>query len=707
MATRASQFRHQSSIQTISWPWLRELIRLEVVPYPGRASTVIRMTIAATLVMIIVVTFRIPNATLAGLFSMLLARENLAVTWRGGQMIVLGFVVASLYTLLGMMLFRGYPLTHFFWVIGSLYLIFFVIRTTTNYAATLAFVIPIGVALPVWDRPLPSEVQVEGTLWPVLIVAVGAGATLLTEFLYRIFDRSDPLIIFGDDLLLAVQQVTESVANEQVPSEAVLARVHQYQRIGTGRLRMTLQRQGADPSRRAQRAALISLAGRLIDLAANLARTSFQPSADDAIRLRNLSARLGSIRTELRKSGGLSASYPLLGGAPSSILPMLQEMEQTVALFPEVFQREEMVDGSKNAPGPGGWRALFLPDAFQNPEYLRFALSGCTAASICYFLYNALDWPGISTSVLTCVVTALGTTGSSVQAQFLRLAGFVVGGLILGISAQILILPGIDSIFGFSLFFAAATAFAAWFATSSPRLSFFGVQVALAFFFVNLQDFRIQTDLTIARDKVVGVLLGIVAMGFVFNRVGAKSDAEQLQKLLVRNVRMLAQLGVRPAASDPAIAGTPSSRLRIQINDNFASLEAQTDAVRFESEFRQRRQEDLAECERIQRAQPALRSIYLMKLSLLAHRRRLESASGLTEQQTLALDQFLNETSKELLHIAAWITGEEAAPARMSADSLRQLQQSIEKQDSPVLQRIADICQKMFSVLLILRNECN
>jgi len=73
------------------------------------------MTVAATLVMLIVVTFRIPNAALAGYYSILLARENLAATWRGGRMIVLGFVVASLYTLFGVMLFRGYPITHFFW----------------------------------------------------------------------------------------------------------------------------------------------------------------------------------------------------------------------------------------------------------------------------------------------------------------------------------------------------------------------------------------------------------------------------------------------------------------------------------------------------------------------------------------------------------------------------------------------------------------
>ena len=706
MATRAAQLPHQPVRRSISWLWFREFIRWEVAPYPGRVNTVIRMTVTATLVMLIVVTFRIPNAFLAGLFSILLARENLAATWRGGRFIVLAFVGASLYTLLGMILFRGYPITHFFWVIGSLYLIFFVIRTTTNYAAALAFAIPIGVALPVWDRYVPSEVQVEGTLWPIVIIAVGTGATVGTEALYRIFDRSDPLITFVDDLLLAVQQVAESIAAHRAPAKSVLARVHKYEMIGTGRLRMTLQRQGLDPTRRAQRAALISLAGRLIGLAADLERTLPQPGDDDAIRLRALSARLGAIRTELRKSGAISASPPALEGQPSSGFPMLQEMERTVALIPEVFQRDEIVDASQNAPRQDWWRGLFLPDAFQNPEYLHFAFAGCLAASVCYVLYNALDWPGIFPSVLTCIVTALSTTGTSLQAQFLRLAGFVVGGLVLGISAQILILPGIDTIFGFALFFAAGTAIAAWFATSSPRLSFFGVQIALAFYFVNLQDFKFETDLTVARDKVIGVFLGILAMSLIFDRLGTKSDAEQLQKLLVRNVRMLAELGVCPVVSDRAIAVSQISRLRSQINDNFASLESQTDAARFEFEFRHRREEDVAECDRIQRAQPALRSIYLLELSLLSHRGRREIDSELTQRQNQALDHFLNEYSDKLMHIAAWLAHEEDAPARISDDSIRLLQQAFEDHSSPNSQAIADICQKMVSSLLMLRNEC-
>jgi multidrug resistance protein MdtO len=706
MATAATQVHHQPARRIASWLWFREFIRWEVTPYPGRVNTVMRMTITATLVMLIVVTFRIPNAALAGLYSILLARENLAATWRGGRMIVLAFVAASLYTLLGMMLFRGYPMTHFFWVIGSLFLIFFVIRTAANYAAAAAFAIPIGVALPVWDRSLPSQVQVEGTLWPILVIAVGAGVTVVTEALYRIFNHSDPLITSVDDMLFAAEQVAVSIAAHHAPQKSIIDRVVQYHAIGTGRLRATLQRQGVDPTQRAQRSAMISFTGRLIGLASDLAHTPSQPTDDDVIRLRALADRLAAIRMELQQSGVVSASSPIFEGQPSPGLPVLQEMERTVALITEVFQREEILDASQNAPRRDWWRALFLPDAFENPEYLRFAFAGCLAASVCYFLYNALDWRGIFTSVLTCIVTALTTIGNSLQAQFLRLAGFVAGGLVMGISAQILILPGIDSVFGFALFFATGTAIAAWFATSSPRLSFFGVQMALAFYFLTLQDFQFQTDLTIERDRVIGVLLGILAMGFIFDRFGTKSDREQLQTLLVRNVRMLAQLVVSPLPRHEATDLSQVIRLRSQLNDNFANLESQVDAVRFEFEFRHRRAEDMAECGRIQRVQPWLRSIYLLELTLLSHRGRRELDSELTQSQNQALDHFLSEYSDKLMHIAAWIAHEEDAPARIGDNTIRELQLTFESHASTNSQTIDDLCQKMVSSFLMLRNEC-
>ena len=232
------------------------------------------------------------------------------------------------------------------------------------------------------------------------------------------------------------------------------------------------------------------------------------------------------------------------------------------------------------------------------------------------------------------------------------------------------------------------------------------MQIALAFYFVHLQDPHIQTDLTIARDKVIGVLLGILAMGFIFDRFGTKSDAEQLQKLLVRKIRMLAQLAVCPVVRGRAIYDSQFIRLRSQINDNFASLTSQMDTVQFEFKFRRRREEDVAEWERIERVQPALRSIYLLELTLLSHRRRREIDSELTERQNQVLDHFLNEYSDKLIHVAAWIAHEEDAPAGLPDDSIRSLQQALEDHISPNSRAITDICQKMVSSLVMLRDRC-
>jgi multidrug resistance protein MdtO len=707
MATRAAPVHPIPGSRSISWLWFRDFLRWEIAPYPGRTNTVARMTVTATLVMLIVVTFRIPNAFLAALYAILLARENLAATWNSGRVVFLGFVCASVYTLIGMMLFRGSPLTHFFWVVASLYLVFFVIRTATNYIAAATFAIPIGITLPLWDHPLPSQVQVEGTLWPVLIIAVGSAVTMATEAIYRIFDRSDPLIVSVDDLLLTTQLAAERIANYETLPQSTLDKICQYQMTGTGRLRVTLLRQGLDPTRRAQRSALISLAGRLIGLAADLAQTPHQFHEDDALRLRVLSERLASIRTTLRAADVVAGLPPALEGPTPSTLPMLQEMERVVELLVEVLQRNEIADGSLNRRGRAWWHGILVPDAFQNREYQRFAFAGCLAATICYVLYNVLDWPGIGqTCVITCIVTALTTVGNSLQAQFLRFAGFVAGGLLLGLSAQIFILPCIDTIFGFSVFFAAATAIAAWFATSSPRLSFFGVQMALSFYFINLQDSHLQTDLTIARDKIMGVLLGILAMGLIFDRFGTKSDAQQGRSLFVRTVRMLADLGDCPATCTETVAASEIRRLRSQINDNFASLESQMDAARFEFEFRRRREREAVECGRIQSLQPPLRSIYLLQLSLLSRRGTRESNSQLTEQQTQALNDFMKDYCRTLAAIASWVAQEEEQPPHINEDAFERLQRSFQDDTSPNSQAVVDICRKMASSLKMLRSDC-
>jgi hypothetical protein len=51
-----------------------------------------------------------------------------------------------------------------------------------------------------------------------------------------------------------------------------------------------------------------------------------------------------------------------------------------------------------------------------------------------------------------------------------------------GMGAQVFVLPYLDSIAGFTVLFAVVTAISAWIATASARLSYLGVQLALAFY---------------------------------------------------------------------------------------------------------------------------------------------------------------------------------------------------------------------------------
>ena len=94
---------------------------------------------------------------------------------------------------------------------------------------------------------------------------------------------------------------------------------------------------------------------------------------------------------------------------------------------------DEYVPSSDEIPGIN----LVSPDAFVNPEHLRFAIRGCLAASGCYIIYNSIAWPGISTAVTTCLLTGLSTIGASRQKQILRFAGALVGGFLIGMGSQI------------------------------------------------------------------------------------------------------------------------------------------------------------------------------------------------------------------------------------------------------------------------------
>jgi len=304
---------------------------------------------------------------------------------------------------------------------------------------------------------------------------------------------------------------------------------------------------------------------------------------------------------------------------------------------------------------------LLSRDVLVDAEHLKFALKGCLAASACYVIYSCIDWQGISTAVTTCLLTALSTIGASRQKQFLRFAGAIVGGFLIGMGSQVFILPHLDSITGFTVLFIMVTASASWFMTSSPRLSYFGLQAALAFYLINLQEFAIQTSLSVARDRVVGVLLGLLMMWLVFDHLWGVPAAVAMKRGFISNLRLLARFAGEPLSEDAKVAAERGYVLRETISKHFDSVRAFADAVLFE--FGPSRQQDLAWRARIVRCEPQLRAILLTRIALWKYRTQMPGFE-LPKAALFAQKQFDDDSAKILNGIADRMEGK---PPRQDA----------------------------------------
>lgn len=660
-------------------PWFWTFLRDELRPYPGRTRLVLRMVLAATLTMLCIMTFRLPGAAIAAYYTLLLSRERPIATVRASLTVMVCYGIGAAYALLGVLLFADYPLTHFLWVTVSVFLCFYVVRVTTNYVAAAALAFIITIVIPLWDTTLPTAALVVATLWAAGSVGVGLFCTVLVEYLFALFEETQDELQTGlavrlsatsDYLRAMAKQAGKGDREAEIPAQ----RVQQLAMVGVSRLRRLALSPDASGQTPERRSTAVSLVGRVVDLAAALPESLRE--ADGAVRdrLAHLADALEEARRHLSRpvTEAQPPSAPATGDEP-----LVSELERTAALLKLSLSSGAAGDAlPMEEPAGAGKSSFFLPDAFTNPDYLMFSLRGCLATMLCYVIYNGIFWRGLSTSLATCIITALTSIGSSRQKQVLRLSGALVGGLFFGIGSQVLILPMLDGIAGFTVLFVAVTAVAAWVGTSSPRLSYGGQQIALAFFLIHLQEYFPQTNLAIARDRVFGVALGLTMMWLVFDTLGSRPAVQVMRDLFATNLRLLAQL------AQPWRDGRPADQralrdLRDKLSQNFGTVNAQADAVLFE--VGPSRARDLAVRDRLLGWQPRLRSLFLIEVALLQYRGSVnpkELAPELVRAQTA-----LDERSHAVLETLAdgFSRGETVPPQPRLSEAYEQLRDAVQR----------------------------
>ncbi|MBV8341637.1 MAG: FUSC family protein, partial [Gammaproteobacteria bacterium] len=288
----------------------------------------------------------------------------------------------------------------------------------------------------------------------------------------------------------------------------------------------------------------------------------------------------GAVRSKLADTVEEMASIVQRGGYPvevslelppeGSVSPLAQEL---LAAMRDAVVRFAEPEAAAPAPAekkPG----FFVADAFTNPEHVHYALKTTAAALFCYVLYTLLDWPGIHTCFLTVYIVAQSTAAESVEKLSLRLIGCLIGAAA-GMAAIVFLVPHLTSIGALLIAVFIGAWAAAYVAAGSPRISYAGFQIAFAFFLCLIQGSGPSFDLTVGRDRIIGIILGNLVAYFTFVYVWPSSISRRVDAALAATFRCL---------SEVATAKAPAERrlLASQAQGALSDIETDIELARYE-----------------------------------------------------------------------------------------------------------------------------
>jgi multidrug resistance protein MdtO len=531
-----------------SAPWL-DFLRAELAPTAGRLNATIRIVTATAIVLATSMTLEVPTIAVSVFVVLFLTKLTAGVTTQNSVAVaatgIVAIVVATIAIAIAILMFRytiGWPPLRlaamaFFFFLGmyaqrvfALGAVGFLVAILIPYSQTLA------------DLSPEPEPIVRGVLWIWMAVVYPAIVTIGVNLLLL---PADPGPLLRREIAARLLAIAHAIAcpRETEARRRAVTSLAAFAVQGTapllGLLRLAKIRDSSIGPLHAERAAKILLLGQLVESAALVVDVPVEPS-------RGEQERLATVATACERLAAAVSS-----GTETQVVlppPLVQADTPESALSPMIGQLERFVLELIVAERPSGAEPvrrtqLFVADAFTNPAYVQFALKVTLAAMFCYVAYTALDWNGIHTSMLTCVIVGLGSAGATIHKATLRLAGCAIGGG-LALAAIVFLVPHMTSILQLMLLVTAVTAPAAWIAMGSERTAYLGIQLAFTFCLAVLQGFEPSTDLTEFRDRFVGVVFGVIVMAIVFTYVWPELAGFGMRRSLAAALRRMSELAL-------------------------------------------------------------------------------------------------------------------------------------------------------------------
>jgi multidrug resistance protein MdtO len=521
--------------------WLRYL-RRDLSPTPGRLESSLRITLTTVLVLVAMMVLQVPFVAY-GLYAIfMVGRESPTVTLRTG--IASSCVVACAVGIatIVVILTDNNPMARVLSLSVITFLAAMIFVASSLPALGPGWGLIFGVVINFWEGHSPADTIVKNSLWLLAAFVTGFSASILVE--HFLATRS-PAAKLAEQLRLryrALQSLFSAFAQDSALEDRTISagRVSRLAGAGaSGMFALYNQMVGHDLDRGNLPIAVHVHINFLASLLDNAAAFGLQASALDSTaraRCEVLAKQCAQLSETLRPGPGVNvqATPDVVALTQLDRIEAIMRSLQSLPAAPAESRPSLVAIPAKRVP-------LLLPGAFSQTENLTFAFKISICATLCYILYHAVGWPGISTSVVTVMAGGLIDTGGMKQRLAFRLSAVIVGGLILGIGSDVFLFPLMDSITSLIVLIGAVAFGCAWVAGGS-RFGYFGMQISFAFYITSIEGFSAPTELAPARDRFVGVLAAMLVMWFIFDQIWPVRSLTTMRRAVASALRDSAQV---------------------------------------------------------------------------------------------------------------------------------------------------------------------
>lgn len=586
--------------------WI-DIFRQELAPTRGRMAGALRTTLALVITIVLLMILRIPAMAYGVFLIFLVSYETPYLTFQRGVIALCTQGVGAITGLFLIAATGNSPLARVLGIALFAFIAAFIRVSSIRFIfQPMDFAVFAIGSLECFDTNMRDSKAVSYALWPLAAGAIAVSSKIAVEY---IFTRRNPYFdLYREvDARLAALEKTfllfgsgASSSENEEEMQAQIAMVRNYAFMGQGKMHSLLQEieerhkkglvRDIDP-------ASIPVLARLLDLTAAYAVHNFPGELSTAKK--EQMKRLAQVITALRETRWDEARDNLQGSLPTPA-GELDHVEHCLARLVAYYAEDRPLstdaqpdEETRKAPH----RRWLAADCWSNPEYAFFSFKVSLCAMICFVIYDALKWQGISTAVITVMVASLGSSGATNQKLLYRFVGSTIGGVILGLGSIVFVFPYTDSIVPYLIAAATATFIGAW-VIRCPHYGYIGLQIAFSYYLVIFTGFSGPTDMTPARDRLIGILLALIVMMFFFR---PEKSVDAMQRTFARLLRAQADYlkATMPHLPD-SMRRQKAMELKSRMSTIVSSARGFTEVIAYE--FSQDREEHMRAAEKIERA---------------------------------------------------------------------------------------------------------